>query len=532
MRRRIHDVVGAFWVLALVFGLAGCGCGDDDDDDDSAVIPDDDDADDDSADDDADDDTGDDDTWPPLPDDDADDDADDDTQLPDDYIASWPQSNVANPGYDESPSPGDLREKADEHDEWHKEWHQPGYGGNVHATFSDDTHTTITGYQGWGDSCIWTGTYLGSQALRYHATGDPVAKDNAMRMVDVLAGYYYVTETPGFIARYWAPQSLISYQGHPWCEAQDRCHHVESGEYAGDWWWGETSRDQYTGWFYGMALAYDLIDDEDTRQTIRDVMTEVLDGVIANHWTIIDEAGERTDAAPDILPPQALDWALIGYHVTGEERFADEVRIWIRDAKRTHLRLSSIALLNRYAQYYGNNLAHTNWFNLLRLGKAYFSPEDYAFLLEVFDTQVHTFTRLSHNPWFTAIFMSTDAYVPERDDPYQDQIEEDLAAFPAPPNVQYFLDARVGWTPDPLSVLLNDLQTQFPFLEELMGEANVQAIEAFPVDQQCSSGFMFQRNPFDVEACGSDTPTIVNSGHDYLAAYWLAAYLGRLTKDQ
>ncbi|MCL4234617.1 MAG: hypothetical protein KJ042_08870, partial [Deltaproteobacteria bacterium] len=67
---------------------------------------------------------------------------------------------------------------------------------------------------------------------------------------------------------------------------------------------------------------------------------------------------------------------------------------------------------------------------------------------------------------------------------------------------------------------------------ELMGEANVQADEAFPVDQQCSSGFMFQRNPFSVDACGSDDPQIVNSGHDYLAAYWTAAYLGRLAKDQ
>jgi hypothetical protein len=87
------------------------------------------------------------------------------------------------------------------------------------------------------------------------------------------------------------------------------------------------------------------------------------------------------------------------------------------------------------------------------------------------------------------------------------------------------------YTLDPVSVFLADLVAQYPFLEPLLGGIEYQAADPFDVDGYCPAGFMFQWSPFGIEECGSDDPTKVHSGHDYLAAYWLASYYRFVTKE-
>jgi len=131
--------------------------------------------------------------------------------------------------------------------------------------------------------------------------------------------------------------------------------------------------------------------------------------------------------------------------------------------------------------------------------------------------------------------MSQGAYIPEEvDDPYQAQLEQDLSDFRPAPNFRYHLDARdpATYTLDPLSVLLSDLVDDLPlFLQDIIGDVDYQATDAFPVNMQCSTDFLFQRNPFQIEQCGSDDLTLVNAGVDYLIAYWLASYHKFISKD-
>ena len=461
---------------------------------------------------------------------------DTDSKFRDDFLAIWPQGNVEVRNYDESPSAGTRRQKAEEYDDWHLAWHQPDHGSCIHAFFTDDNYTEISGYHGLGDSTIWTGTYLGSQSLRYWVTGEAQAKQNAIDKVHTLSGHLHVTGRTGFISRFWGSQSMLNYYGGlSWCQNEPRCHLVDTGPYTGDFWIGETSRDQYTGWFYGMALAYDLIDDEPTRDIIRDDVAEVLDELINNYFWILDEAGLPTDAAPNVLPPMQLSWLTIGYHITGLDWIKTELKKRLLDSNRISIQLNSIAFFNRYSAYFGNNLAHTNWYNLLRLGKEYFSRPDYNFLLSVFEDQVHTFTRLSHNPWFTAIFMGQGDYTPGLpNDSYKTQVEEDLEDFRPAPLGEYYVPEKdpANYTLDPVSVFLTDLQADWPFLTKIFGTAHYQALEPFTVDQYCPAGFMFQWSPYNIRECGADNPTKVHSGHDFLAAYWMASYHKVITKDQ
>ncbi len=449
-------------------------------------------------------------------------------------LAPWPQVTVEAPWHDETPDPGPLRLKAHDYDAWHEAWHQPDHGGTVTVRFTDEARTQAESLHDWGDSTIWTGTYLASQALRYYVTRDPQARANAVRMVDTLSGHLHVTGTPGYISRYRGSKSGPLYQGDAWCDAHERCFRVEEGAYAGDFWWGFTSRDQYIGWFFGMTMAYDLVDDEPMRLRVRQDMLEVVHTLMDNNWVITAQDGNPSPVAAQILANMQLAFSTMAYHVTGDERIRAELKRLIQDTNRLALEISGFNFLNRYAQYYGNNLGHTNWYNTLRIGRAYFCEDNHGWMVSHFNEAQHNFSRLSHNAWFNAIYMSQGGWEPDGEaDPYMDQFLQDLNDFRPAPSVRYFLPARdpATYTVDPDSETLHELFETFPILKELMGSVSVQALEAFPVPLQCSTDFLWQRNPFRIDACGTDDPRTVNPGVDYLLAYWLGAYHRIVTKD-
>jgi hypothetical protein len=453
----------------------------------------------------------------------------------DDSLAPWPRSPLEDAGYDETPAPGPLRLKAEAYDAWHEAWHQPDYGGTVTTRFTDPAHTAVSSLHDWGDSTMWTGTYLASQAFRYYVTRAPQARTNALRMVDALSGHLHVTETPGYIARYRGSQNGPIYQGDEWCHAQNSCFHVEEGDFAGDFWWGSTSRDQYIGWFFGMTMAYDLVDDEPMRRKIRGDVLEVVHTLLDNGWVIMAQDGNPSGTAPEVLHSMRLAFSTMSNHITGDERIRTELDRLLADSNRIAVEISDFNFMNRYAQYYGNNLGHTNWYNTLRIGRTYFDEDDHGWMVGHFNKAQHTFTRLSHNAWFNSIYMSQGGWEPGSEgDPYLEQLFQDLGDFRDAPNVRYYLPDRdpATFTVDPESQALHDLFEQYPILREIMGDVNVQALQGFPVPMQCSTDFLWQRNPFRIQECGSDDPRTVNPGVDYLVAYWVSAYHRLLTKEQ
>jgi len=372
--------------------------------------------------------------------------------------------------------------------------------------------------------------------MRYHVTRAPEARDNAIRMVNALSGHLHVTGKTGYIARYRAPQTSIVYQGDTWCDSQERCFQVESGPFAGDFWWGSTSRDQYIGWMFGMTMAYDLIDDEPMRDIIRADMFEVVNELIQNNWTIIAQDGNPTGTAPIVLALTQLSFCIQAYHVTGDEGILTELKERLLNNLRTiHEINAQFNFFNRYDQYYGNNLAHLQMFQLLRLGEHYFSEDDFSWLVQHFNDAIHTFTRLSHNAWFNSVYMSQGGWEPlPADDPYLDQYLVDLNDFPGAPNFRTFLPERdpSTYVLDPMSQDLVDLGEALPFLEELFGISfELQALEAFPVQLQCPDHFLWERNPFRIRACGNDEPRDVAPGADYLIAYWVGSYYRIIGKD-
>jgi hypothetical protein len=291
------------------------------------------------------------------------------------------------------------------------------------------------------------------------------------------------------------------------------------GEYEGDIFMTNTSRDMYIGWFGGLAAAYDVVEDEEVQQRIAGDVAEVADALMRQRWWIIDVDGLPTTAAPNVLLTMRATWSLVAAHVTGEQRFWDEYNRLASPSMREVHRLSNISFLNKYTQHFGNKLSHQNAYTLLRLSRLHSLWDDYEFWKSLFMSQTHSWTHMIHNPYFELIHWSL---LEEPDRAMRQMIIEDLKRFPDAPNVQYHVDQSCGPL-DPFSVWMHDLQERNPWLRDLIGGVDPQALRPHPVDEQCPGGFLWDGNPWGI-ACGPEDLTRVNPGVDYLIAYWMARY--------
>ena len=114
------------------------------------------------------------------------------------------------PAVAETPDPI-LDQKAQNYVDYVQQWASNGYGpyeswssigGVCEQTYVDDTLVELDRLRGSGDSTIWTGMYLASQALRYMSTQDPEARDEVLRIAAYLHLAKDITQTPGYVARF------------------------------------------------------------------------------------------------------------------------------------------------------------------------------------------------------------------------------------------------------------------------------------------------------------------------------------------
>ena len=212
------------------------------------------------------------------------------------------------------------------------DYHQPGNGMITNEVIFREfpySRDNIVYYGDFGDSSIWSGIYLASQAWRYHATGDAQAKRNAIRLAKALHGLHMITGAKGYIARYFTNKDSATYS---MILNDDHLHCIEEGEYKDNCWLGHTSKDQYTGWMLGMAVAYDLIDDTRTRERIRLSYSQVVEALIDQSWQIRNSEGNIASWSAASFPPNEfkLAWTISAYHMTGNPKFkliTKEIRI-------------------------------------------------------------------------------------------------------------------------------------------------------------------------------------------------------------
>jgi hypothetical protein len=349
-------------------------------------------------------------------------------------------------------------------------------------------------YTRCGDSAIWTGHYLAAEAYRYAVTRDPAALANAWRALSGLRTLIYVTGSD-LLARCAFPVESEFASG---IVSEEREHGAYFGnfEQRGYQWIGDTSRDQYAGVFFGLAAAWDLIDDPAMPPTIMDLVWRMLDFLDRNDWKIVMPDG-RVSSAYTVRPDQRLALLQIGRHIlpwrfgSGYSWFA----FWHFYQTPAPI---AVEVLDDHGSYFKFNLDSINLYNLIRLEN---NPARRSVYRKAYDILRNT-TDDHQNAFFNMLDRALNGPDARRDE----ETVRLLQAWLTRPRRDFFVDN----TP------------RFGVCGDNRG------CSVIPVELRVPTDFLWQRSPFQL--WGGGDGLIEGPGIDYILPYWMARYYGVLAE--
>jgi hypothetical protein len=359
--------------------------------------------------------------------------------------------------------------------------------------------TRIVGYDHAGDAAIWTGHYLAAESFRYRVTGSAAARRNLQGALDGLDALASVACAggPGPLARFWLPPDSPFMAG---IRAIEGRHRFYPGTVGGEpvEWVGNTSRDQYSGVFFGLAVAHDLLDparpdDAAARAQAADVVTRLLSYLLKTGGTVIMPDG-RVSTTFLARPDQQLALLQVGRQVN-PGRFADA---YGRHRKRLAGAVPvpiAAECLEPHRSYFKFNLDHINLYTLVRL-----EPED-----------------SSHRAAYLRAFAILRACTGAHGNAFFDVIERALLGPDA---------ARDARAAEYLRLWLRRQRRDFAV--DLTGKyaacGENRACDPVPVEERPNSDFLWQRSPFLL--VGKGTGKVTTPGIDYILPYWMGRYYG------
>ncbi len=366
------------------------------------------------------------------------------------------------------------------------------HGTILDPVFKAADSDEIDYYSRGGDSAIWTGHYLAAEAFRYRVTSAPEALENVR---GALAGTRLLVDVTGnnLLARCLIPASS------PYADKiieEEKRHGVYKGTLNGQeyYWIGNTSRDQYSGVFFGLGVAYDMVEDVQVRAEISDLVTRLLDFLVAHNWFVVMPDGSISTVFTG-HPDQRLSFLQVGRRVN-PSRFGNRYT----DHRRRHSAQVIVPIafdvLDDHTSYFKFNLDTINLYNLIRLESNSFYRDRY---LRAYDVLRRT-TDNHGNAHFNLIDRALRGPGSRRDAETRELLDQWLLR----PRRDIFLD----WRGDP----------RYPACAE------DKACKPIPVVDRIRTDFLWQRSPFLL--FGGGTGKIETAGIDYILPYWMARYYG------
>jgi hypothetical protein len=376
-----------------------------------------------------------------------------------------------------------------------QQFHMP-YGSILDPVFassnpSSPDYSTIVGYTHAGDSAAWTGHYLAAEAFRYQVTRSPEAFANAWRALWAIRALIDITKTDVLARCFVATDS-------PFAAAiqQQESGHGRYDSKLGDrpfFWIGNTSRDQYSGVMFGLSVAYDMIDDPDTRAFIRTDVTRLLNNLLKNNWNVVMPDGristtflQRSDQQLSFLQvgrrvnPQAFDWTYKVYRVL--------YSVWVP---------SPILFddAEDHDHYFKFNINYINLFNLIRL-------EENSSAFKQIYMNAYGFLRSTTERHGNAHFNMIDRVLTGPNLARDTETVNMLNSWLQRPRRDYWIDLR----------------NKYPAC------ADDRACSAIPIPERVNTDFLWQRSPFLL--FGGGFGTTETAGIDYLLSYWMGRLYG------
>jgi uncharacterized protein (TIGR03437 family) len=341
----------------------------------------------------------------------------------------------------------------------------------------------IVGYTRCGDSAVWTGHYLAAEAFRYQVTRTPGALDNVRK---ALAGIKSLSDVTGMnlLARCLIPINSPFAAGIRSEEAENGIYTNSSAGYI---WVGNTSRDQYSGAIFGLAVAYDMVDDPGVRSSISQLVTLLIDHLSDNAWTVVMPNGSISTSFL-VRPDQILCFLQVGRHIN-PGHFSTEYDIQSVLLTAAVLAPFGVDVLSDDS-YFKFNLDYINLYNLIRLDTNVTNTVNrkaYSIL--------RNHTASHQNAFFNVIDRALNGPDATRDA----ETQALLGAWLQRPQGDKYVD-----------------------LHGVVAVCGDRACRPVPVPLRPPADFIWQVPPFQLS--GGQSGTIESAGIDYVLPYWMARY--------
>jgi len=340
-----------------------------------------------------------------------------------------------------------------------------------------------------GDGAIWTGHYLAAESFRYAVTGSPVALAYAKRALQSIKMLATISGT-GKLSRTVFPVDTRYVD----LRSMDKDYHRTTYEGQEFYYRGNVTRDQYEGIYLGLAVAYDLIDDEEVHNLCRDLITRMTDYLIKKKWTLHNPGGSRHIETFIGRYDQMLSVLQVAKHVN-PSRFSGKYKttrfFWSWLVGFPQILHGSHAVTSGYS---GLNLDYGYFYNLIRLEQNSKIRKKYMNSY----SRLRTVTKSHVNPYFNMIDFALSGVDEARD-------RETLEA----------LEAQLQRNPRNFPV---DLRGKYKACK-----VNIACV-VIPVADRPYEDFLWQRHPFALSGGGDGS--IESPRVDYILPYWMARYYG------
>ena len=351
------------------------------------------------------------------------------------------------------------------------------FGTILDPMYASPTSNQIVGYTRCGDSALWTGAYLAAEAFRYNVTRSGDAFNNVKT---ALAGLKALADVTGDnrLARCMVLAASPYAAGIESEEANNTIHQNPP------WIWVDnTSRDQVVGAFFGLGVAYDVVDDATVKSDIAALTTRLI-GFIADHqWSPNDDISNTFAVRPEEL--QML--VQVARHVNPSNGISGPFFVPpVETGVQVDVRSNS--------SYFKFNLDYMSFYNLVRLQNS--SDNQAAYRI------VRDYTASHQNAFFDIVDAALEGANASRDAEMRGLLDQWLQR----PRRETYVD-----------------------LSKTVAVCGSEACQPIPVALRPTLEFLWQIDPFQL--AGGGDGTIEGSGIDYILPYWMGRYYGAIAGD-
>ena len=382
---------------------------------------------------------------------------------------------------------------------------------------------TVVQYHSGGDSAIWTGQYLASQAYRYHVTQSPDALGTVWKALRGVGALLDVNGATGLLARGRRAPELDG-RGNISRRGVFRSATINGQVWVGRQGGNGISRDQYSGVFFGLILTHDLVNDPLVKQECALRLRQMVDYLVAKDW-LIDEDRPSFNGTTGSRGPTF--WAGVNYQklaflLCGERSNPNRYTAQLNQAGP----LAETAWFGMWTDTFGFD--HYYKFNLLHVGLYnYFRLETDMVRWQAVNRGFRLITRyVGHhrNAHFDLIRTSVD--------PSSQQV-----LFPQTREVMRRFLGRNHRELAPATVDLSNVQWQTmtvsgynntPGGGVTLGSQQIQ-VPSEPLDfhqRRTTGNFHWQRDPFSPATPNAGNSKAEKHGLDVVLPYWMGRHMG------